>query len=289
MFGIMLPITAICATSGKRRNTVTATYSANSTRPTNAACSTYSPGAANSPDTTDPSRPAYATSAADTTRSANVAAIAAARDWIRRARATDVATVPAIDIAVPAEIVVVIDVDVVATPTASPSPSTTPERSHHHANTEGDRHPRRVIAPGRVIDGRIWINRRTINDNRIIRRHVQDFRAGRLNDDDVLLLDDLRFDFLLFRGFQMPFVLRLLAHALYSIHKVRLLSQECISQIGRPLNVVGKPFHYFGNSGQSLHAWIPRLLRRCIGECLVLEVRIFLQPLLELDDLERIG
>jgi hypothetical protein len=43
--------------------------------------------------------------------------------------------------------------------------------------------------------------------------------------------------------FQRAFVLSFLAHALDGIHNIALLRQEGISQIRRPLNIIGQTFH----------------------------------------------
>ena len=49
-----------------------------------------------------------------------------------------------------------------------------------------------------------------------------------------------------------------------------------------------QPFHHVRQTGQSLDAWIPGLFRHRVGECLVLQILVLLQPLLEQDDFQRI-
>jgi hypothetical protein len=64
-------------------------------------------------------------------------------------------------------------------------------------------------------------------------------------------------------------------HALHGIHYIALLRQESVAQIGGPLNVVSETFHHVGKGSHGLNAWIPRLLRDSIGECLVFQPGIF--------------
>jgi hypothetical protein len=106
--------------------------------------------------------------------------------------------------------------------------------------------------------------------------------------DHTLALDDLGLHLLLLARFQITGVLRLLAHALHSIHQIALLRQESVAQIGGPLDVVCQALDYIGQSGHRLDTWIPGLLRDGIGECLILEPGIPRQPLLELDQFERV-
>ncbi len=114
-------------------------------------------------------------------------------------------------------------------------------------------------------------------------------RIGLFDYDDALVFDDLGFHLLLLGGFQSAFFLGLLAHALNGIHDVALLCQKGVAEISGPLNVVSQPLYHFGQSRQSLDARIPRLFRHRIGERFVFQIVIFFQPLLELDDFERIS
>jgi hypothetical protein len=106
--------------------------------------------------------------------------------------------------------------------------------------------------------------------------------------DYALVLDDLGFHFLLFSRFQITLILSFLAHALHRIHAIALLREECIAQIGGPLNVVCQPLYNIRESRKRLDAWIPGLFRHGVRERLVFQILIFVQPLLKLDDLERI-
>ena len=73
------------------------------------------------------------------------------------------------------------------------------------------------------------------------------------------------------------------------IHNVGLLGKKCVAQVGGPLDVVGEPLYDIGEGGESLNAWVLRLLGDCVGESFVLQRRVLLEPLLELNDFERIG
>jgi hypothetical protein len=107
--------------------------------------------------------------------------------------------------------------------------------------------------------------------------------------DHALVLDDFGFHLLLFGRFQVALVLGFLAHALDGIHQIALLGQECVAQIGGPLNVVCEAIYYIRQSRESLDAGIPCLFGDGISKRFVLEVLVLLQPLLELDNLKRVG
>jgi len=150
-----------------------------------------------------------------------------------------VRVVEVLPVAIVDEVVVVVDGDVVvAAPSTSPAGAATPEGSHRDTDTEGYGHARRIIARRRICDGRIRINRSAVHNSWVVARHVDNLRAGLLDDDNLLTLDDLGFDFLLFGGFQVPCILSFLSHALDGIHYVALLRKKSIPEIGRPLDVV---------------------------------------------------
>jgi hypothetical protein len=187
----------------------------------------------------------------------------AARGQIRNA-------VAAVDVRVTVEIVIVVDGDVVPAPAAAAAPTAAPECSHHHANAEGDSDTGSVVPRRRVVDGGIGVDRGTVHDHGIVARHVDDLGIGLLNDDDLLGFHDLGLDLLLFVGFEIAFLLSLLAHALHSVHDIALLRQEGVAEVGGPLEVVGQALDHVGQTRQRLNAWIPRLLRHSISEFFVL-------------------
>jgi len=112
---------------------------------------------------------------------------------------------------------------------------------------------------------------------------------GLLDHDNAGALDNLGFDLLLFGGFEVAFVLSFLAHALNRVHDILLLREEGIAQVRRPLDVISKALHDIGKCGHGLDTGIPRLLGDSIGECFIFEAGVFGQPLLQLNQLERIG
>jgi hypothetical protein len=70
-----------------------------------------------------------------------------------------------------------------------------------------------------------------------------------------------------------------------------LLGQEGITQVGGPLNVVCQAFHNVRQRSHGLNARIPRLFLNCFGQSFLVagEVLVPIQPLLELNNLQRIS
>jgi hypothetical protein len=127
------------------------------------------------------------------------------------------------------EIVVAVDGDVVASPTSSTAPTAAPERPHRDADAEGNSQACWVIPCRRIVDGRVRIDRRAVNNHRIVGGHVHHLRIGLFDNDDTLVFDDLGFYFLLLGGFQIAFILGLLAHPLNGLHDVALLCKERVA------------------------------------------------------------
>jgi hypothetical protein len=273
---IVLPVVAAATRQG-----------GHSISPTNATGSPYAANTANSPG---PTNPASTTNASSTTNPAGTTKVAASPSRYRiRGPIAEVAAIAAADVRVAIEIVISVDVDVVAAPAAPPAPTTAPERTHHHANAKGDRSSGGVVAPAGVIERIVRIDRRTIHHHGIVRRHVHDFGICLLNHDHALGFDNFGLNFLLFGCLQAPLVLSFLAHALHGIHHIALLREEGIPHIRGPLNIVCQSVDNIRQSGHRLDACVPRLLCDRIGESLVLEILVIYQPLLKLDDFERIG
>src|SRR5277367_328689 len=134
-----------------------------------------------------------------------VAPSTAASRLVRRAVPTvDVVAVAAVDIAVAIEIVIVVDrYVVVAAPPAAVAPTSSPRRSHRKANSEGNRHPRRVIPHRWIGDRRIWVDWRTVHHGRIVAGHINDLWIGLLDDDDLFRFHNFCFYLLLFSSFQV--------------------------------------------------------------------------------------
>jgi hypothetical protein len=105
-----------------------------------------------------------------------------------------------VDIGVPVRVVYVLVGDVVvdftATPSTTPSPAATPSRSEGHTGSEG----KNTVA-GRVINGRVRVDRRTIDDGRVVGGNVNHLGISLLNHDHLFAIDRLCFYVLLCCGF----------------------------------------------------------------------------------------
>jgi hypothetical protein len=222
---------------------------------------------------------------------AAISAASASATWLLRwaVSASNVVAVATADIRIAIEIVVVIDVDViVAAPAAAPTPAAAPERPHHHANAKRNRYSCGIVSRRWIINRRVGIDRRAVHDDGIIRRDINDLWISLFDHDHTLALDDFGFHLLLLGRFQIAGVLGFLAHALHGIHHITLLCQERVAQIRGPLNIVSQTLYHFGQPGQCLNAGIPGLLRNGISKRFILQRGILCQPLLELDEFERI-
>ncbi len=247
MFRIMCPVGS-ATRAANTPGTADSTRTSNTTR------------AANTPDTADSTSTSNTTRAAYTTNSTNAANAANATDSSYAANATDstnAAAVAPADVSIPIEIIVVINVDVIAAPTTTPTPAAGPKRSHHHAKSERNRRARGVVAPGRIVNRRIWIIGSAVHHHGIVRRYVHNLRISRFDYDDALTLDDCRLHLLLLVGFQIALILGFLAHPLNGIHHITLLRQKSVAQVGGPLNVICQQLYDLRQRGQSLHTRIP--------------------------------
>ena len=65
--------------------------------------------------------------------------------------------------------------------------------------------------------------------------------------------------------------------------------EEGVAELGRPLDVVGQALDRVGQARHPLDAGVPRLLGHGVRQGLALQVLVLHQPLLKLDDLERVG
>jgi hypothetical protein len=160
-----------------------------------------------------------------------------------------VAVTDVLPVGIPDEVIVVVDVDIVVTaaPTVTTAPTTSaPKGSHGDANAEGDRHSCCVVADRRIDDGRICVDRSAIDDRGIVAGHINHFRTGLLDNDDLLALDCLDFDLLLLGRLQVALVLSDFAHMLHGSHYIVLLREERVPQVGGPLDVLGQQFDYLG-------------------------------------------
>jgi hypothetical protein len=110
----------------------------------------------------------------------------------------------------------------------------------------------------------------------------------RFNDDVVLTVGRGGGDCLVLVRLQGAPLLRLLTHALDSGHYILLLVQKGVAQVGCPVDIRGQVMKHIGEHNQRLHAGVPRLFRCRIGQRFPAERRILFQPLISLDDFQRI-
>jgi hypothetical protein len=140
-------------------------------------------------------------------------------------------------------IVVIYVYVVVSAPPAVATPSAaSPSRPNRQPNTEGYSRACDISARGRIVDRRIWIYGRAVNNRGIVTGHVHNIRFALLDDDHLLALDYLGFHLHLLVGFQIPSALCLGAHPLYGVHHGGLLCQNGISEVCGPLDVVREAF-----------------------------------------------
>src|SRR5271170_175096 len=123
------------------------------------------------------------------------------------------------------EIVVIINIYVVVSsaPSSVVAPTSTPSCPDSQANTERDRHSRRVIAGRRIIDGWVGISWRAVHHHRVVAGNVDDLRIGLLDHDHLFAFYYPGFNLHLLIGFEVPLFLCLRSHALHCIHNVVLL------------------------------------------------------------------
>ena len=205
---------------------------------------------------------------------------------------------------VPREVRVPVDVHVHVA--AAPVAVAPHRRPHCHADAEGQRGsaPRVARRVGRV--GRVGrVRPRPVDDRGIVRRHVDDLRACRLDLDDsggLLNHHGLRArcrrrrrrggldrHFLLGGGLQIPLRLRPGAQALDGIQHALLVGQERVAQLLGPVELLVQQVEDLGKGGERFDAVVPRLVLELLVELIAREVRIGLDESRGLDDLQRIG
>jgi hypothetical protein len=163
---------------------------------------------------------------------ATVTASSTASSWLGRNTVTPtyVRTITTIHVRIAVVIVIVVDRDVViATPTAAPTPASAHCRSHGYSNSEGDRHPGRVVSGWRIGDWGIRVGGCAVHDGRVVAWNVHNLRIRLFDDDDLLGFHNFRFYLLLLIRFQIARALSFFAHALHSVHDIILLPQKCVA------------------------------------------------------------
>jgi hypothetical protein len=113
----------------------------------------------------------------------------------------DVGPVPAVNIRVPVEIIVIVYGNVVIpSPTAVIAPASAPGGSHSETDPEGKGHASRIVPRRWIRNGRVWIGWRAIDDSGVVAGNVNDLRISLFDDDYLFAFDNLCLDFHLLAG-----------------------------------------------------------------------------------------
>ena len=128
-----------------------------------------------------------------------------------------------------------------------------------------------------------------IDNGRIVVRHIDRIGLGRLNDDDLLALLLFLCDLLLLGRRQLVVGIGLRAQPLDGVHHVRLLGQDRVAELLRPVKLRAHHCEDIRRGNQRFHAVIPRLLVHRGLQFITFEVLVFLHPAIGLHDLQRIG
>ncbi len=93
------------------------------------------------------------------------------------------------------------------------------------------------------------------------------------------------------RGVDFSFSIRFRfgPHPLYRAHHVGLLSEKRVPEIGGPAYILIQPGNHVWKHDQRLNAGIPVLQPRALQKLLPSKAAVLLEPLLSLNDLERVS
>jgi len=94
-------------------------------------------------------------------------------------------------------------------------------------------------------------------------------RISLLDHDNFLAFHCLCFHLHLIVGLEGTLILSLLAHPLHGVHDIRLLGQERVAEVGRPLDVICKSLHNIRKRRQGLDGWIPVLFHHRVHQRLI--------------------
>src|SRR5512139_2263341 len=191
----------------------------------------------------------------------------------------------AVDVLVDVRVPVIVDVHVAPVPVAIP-PRVPPRRPDRDPGGEGK--GGRAVRVG--VDG-VWrvggVCPRAVHHRGVVRRHVDDLRAGLLDDDDLRILLDHHL--LLLRRLQVPGIVRLLPELLDGVQHVLLLREERVPDLLRPVELVGHHLEDLGEVHERLDARVPLLLLERLRQRVALELLVLLHPVVGLHDLQGIG
>ena len=194
----------------------------------------------------------------------------------------------AVDVRVPIEVVVVVDIDVVVSPAGIPAPRRRPT-PHPSRRRRQTRWPRQPHTPPRAGNKSEDTGTRPVRTPRPGRMRGRTRPAGSpVQSRRRSCFRSPRFHDLFRRGFQIAGALRLDAHALHGLHHIRFLRQERVAELGRPLDVVCQALDDIREARPSPGCSDPMAAWRPSRRASFPSVRVFREPLLELNDFERI-
>jgi len=75
---------------------------------------------------------------------------------------------------------------------------------------------------------------------------------------------------------------------LNGVHHLGLLGEKGVAELGGPFDVLKELFDDVGKGGQSLNARVPVLLLDGVRKLFIFQLVVLRQPLVELDDFQRI-
>ncbi len=179
-----------------------------------------------------------------------------------------------------------IDVHVAVTPVGVP-PRVAPPCSQSDADSKGE--PGASPEPRhRVVVGPVgWGPPRAVHDPRVVRRDVDDLGIGRLNDDDLgRVIDRLDRDDLLLGRPEVALRARLGAEPLDRGHDLFLLSEERVTELRRPIQLLAHHREHVGEVRERLDARVPGLLLELASLCFTGRTPASSHPPIGLDDLQ---
>ena len=186
------------------------------------------------------------------------------------------------------------DIDIVVVPVDPAAPVISavpaPERvAGAEANSSGDDAGADIAGRGPVIRRIIGIRPIAIDDTRVVIGNIDHVGVGRLDGDDLPVLDLLHRDFLFLGRLQLVVRLRLGAQALDGVHHIGLLGDNRIAELLRPVKLRTHQLQHVRRRHQGLDAVIPRLFVDRGLQRVALEILVRFEPTLGLHDVERIG
>src|SRR5205085_6411444 len=101
----------------------------------------------------------------------------------------------------------------------------------------GYRHSGSIVPGWRIVNRRVRIDWKSVDNRWLIDWNINNIRAGWFNHDYISAVASCLTNLLLRRGLQVTLRISFGAHALDGIHHIRLLSEKSVPQICCPLDV----------------------------------------------------